>query len=241
MKHLFLNGGGIKGISYIGFMSKIYTLDIEFEEYHGVSIGSVFALFLLLEIEPEIIYNLISSIKIKISIDNLLQGKSTILENPIKSLLTHFIPEKVTFQELYNLTGKLFHVYTTNFETKQLKVFDTKNTPNTLVLDAILASCCLPIIFPIVKINGIEYIDGVFSEYTYPKDCLSVTLKSNNNQSNNLFNLITKVIRLAIPKKPEAKVIIELPDTAQSLNFKMLNNKSFINNLIVSGFQALES
>ena len=72
----------------------------------------------------------------------------------------------VTLKELYERTGVDIYITTSEIVQFELNVLSHKTHPDWRVLDAIYASCSLPVIFaPIIR-NNCCYIDGgLFSSY----------------------------------------------------------------------------
>jgi len=75
--------------------------------------------------------------------------------NPLRGLLA----EQIDFDRVNALTGLSVHVTATNVRTGRPRVFG----PGELSVDAVLASACLPQMFPAVEIDGEAYWDGGFS------------------------------------------------------------------------------
>ena len=75
--------------------------------------------------------------------------------NPLRGLLADLID----FDRVNALTDLSVHVTATNVRTGRPRVFG----PGELSADAVLASACLPQMFPAVEIDGEAYWDGGFS------------------------------------------------------------------------------
>ncbi|MCX7729387.1 MAG: patatin-like phospholipase family protein [Bacteroidia bacterium] len=72
--------------------------------------------------------------------------------NPLKGILN----ELVDFEELNKYNKKKLFICATNVKTNQAKIFTNKE----ITVDAVLASSCLPFLFPAVKIGNDYYWDG---------------------------------------------------------------------------------
>ena len=89
-------------------------------------------------------------------------------ERCIKLLLSMKLSQKnITFIELYKCTNKTLNVVSVNVSTGKETVFNYINTPKVNVIDAIIASCSIPFLFPPKKINGHYYVDA-FIVNNYP-------------------------------------------------------------------------
>jgi NTE family protein len=75
--------------------------------------------------------------------------------NPLRGLLA----DQIDFDRVNALTELSVHVTATNVRTGRPRVFG----PGELSADAVLASACLPQMFPAVEIDGEAYWDGGFS------------------------------------------------------------------------------
>lgn len=77
-----------------------------------------------------------------------------------------------TFADLHRERRMDLHIIATNVTQGTQAVFDTALTPNMRILDAIMASCAVPLFFtPWVGPNGDVYTDGAVIEY-YPWRCV---------------------------------------------------------------------
>ena len=168
IKNLVLAGGGAKNLFIIGLLQKININDVS--NYAGVSSGSIVIYLLSIgytpfEIEQLAIELDLTSFMGEPSIENILLLKSiTNLDNVkvVLQTLTNykFKKDSITFQELYTKTNKIIHIGVTSLTNTNFTIFNYQNYPNVNIIDAILASCSLPGIFPPYKINNSYYCDG---------------------------------------------------------------------------------
>jgi predicted acylesterase/phospholipase RssA len=170
IKNIVFSGGGLKGWAYIGTLKALYEL-IDFkniEQIIGVSIGSVFGLFYLLQIPYDFILDIIMNLNFKelidIDIDNILVNQSLINGNnyieKIKEIISTKIDPDITFIELYHYNKILYTTNALNINNSKIEYFNYKLTPNVKIVDAIMASSSLPLLFPPYKINEKYYYDG---------------------------------------------------------------------------------
>lgn len=81
------------------------------------------------------------------------------------------IPEGTIFADL---PGSLT-VCATNVATQRAAYFSTETTPGANVLDAVTASCSIPVLYPPTVIDGVPYIDGAFSDsLPMPAECCRI-------------------------------------------------------------------
>ena len=170
IKNIIFSGGGLKGWAYIGTIQALeeYQKYFSIENIIGVSVGSVFGLFYLLGIKSDYLLNLIMELDFKkifdIELDNILINQSIINGSQFIKLIKEIISQKIdpdiTFIELYHYSKIIFTTNALNINDSCIEYFNYKLTPNIKVIDAVFASCSLPFLFPVYKINGKNYYDG---------------------------------------------------------------------------------
>lgn len=268
---LVLSGGGVKGYYYIGIIKYLEDNQIlkNINKYAGTSIGAYVCFLLVLNYSYNEILNLFYNVDvsklIKLSIKNLISENYWGIydnSNMIKYIKNTFkykgINENITFKDLYNLNNKYLGIIATNLSKNKEIIFDYINTPDEHVLDAILASINLPILFPKFEINGDIYIDGGFSN-NFPinhyisdsNKILGIYLKQQKiKESNikNIFNYIKSIISYyhntfgdkhseLINSKINDNVIILYPNTLDidSVNFTVNNETK--KKMIIEGWR----
>lgn len=168
LKNIIFSGGAFKGWAHIGAIRALNE-KIDFKHIRqvvGVSIGSVFALFYLLRIEHNTILNYFLNMDIKkyfdIDLDSIIINESLLQGNTFREIILSIsgLEESTTFLELYESTGKIFTTCAFNVSKVRLEYFNQNLTPETRVIDAIMASSALPVLFPAYSINGDYYYDG---------------------------------------------------------------------------------
>ena len=173
-ENLVLSSGGMLGISYIGFHKYIeenYSFD-NIKTILGVSAGSVYGLVLTLGFTCQEITDIFLNLDlvdiIDLNIDKFLMMidqkgllDTKILKNVLYDILaTKKIDPHITFKQIYDQYHKSFLIGVTNFTHYRFEILSYHNYPNMPVLDAILMSSCLPIIFKPTIFNDNLYIDG---------------------------------------------------------------------------------
>lgn len=162
-KKLLLSSGGVNGIAHFGVLD---VLPCQFDEYHGVSIGALFAMLLsagyILEeirelvvtarledffvLDPMRIFSVLTASVPVLGLDT-----GALLRQKLRDLL--FKKGKRTFDDLPNLS-----VYAVNLRTRSLVKFCKENSCD--LIEALMASMCLPPLFEPVSIGGELYVDG---------------------------------------------------------------------------------
>jgi len=171
---LCFSGGGIKGFSFVGALTKLMEKNIinieKIDTFVGTSAGSMFSFFLVLgftidEIKDFIMTFNFSKLNGEIDCINLLESFGINNGERIKLLFSKFLEIKysvkdITFKELYNLTNKKLLVIGTNLTKSREELFSVDSTPDMSVITAIRISTSVPIIFTPVNYNGDLYVDG---------------------------------------------------------------------------------
>lgn len=170
-KYLVFNGGGIKGICFLGVLQCLIDMNLisNFEIYIGTSISSIILFLFLLGYTPiELLYFVLNynfNNITKFNIDDLFIKYGLIDNSIINDILEKFIKSKnmnisITFKELYSKTNKLYIITGTNLTKKKCEYFSALTTPNMKIIDAIKISSCIPFYFQPYKYNNCYYIDG---------------------------------------------------------------------------------
>lgn len=173
--HLIMGGGGFMGTVYIGALSYLYQepeLIKNIKTVIGTSVGSVFATAFVLDIpmiEIETYFKYIFNEETKlydINIVNFLNIFETYGLDDGKRCFTHIIDhvKQMTFLDIAKKTGKDLIICATNAHNMKATYFSVNTTPNVLVLDAVNASCAIPILMKPVKIGDTYYVDGSITD-----------------------------------------------------------------------------
>ena len=166
-KCLVISSGGLSGLTFLGVLQKIDTSRVT--HFYGTSIGAIICCLLAIGLSPMRIFCEVCRHKNpfpqnwdKVVFDAEMAISSFArFEHELCGLMRREIGLVPTFGEL-GASGVFLHVYA--FSTSQYKTveFSAAKTPHVNVLDAVLASSSIPLIFPPRKIGADSYIDGAF-------------------------------------------------------------------------------
>lgn len=175
-KNIVLSGGGLLGLSYLGFHK--YIIDNKpcgfenIENILGVSAGSIYALYLACGLDYDTIKEEIIDMDLDaildMTIDDIINIKHTkgaldpiiIKQNIIKPLLRYDLDPNLTFQDVYEKYNKNILIGVSNLSRMQFEIFGKENYPEMPVIDAITISACVPLIFKPIIFNEMIYVDG---------------------------------------------------------------------------------
>ena len=256
IKNMIISGGGAKCFSFIGVLQEI-NLD-SVSSFTGVSSGSLITYLLSIGYTPfeleELALNLdLSQLMGFPSIDNILDKLSISDNIQLKILLQTLTNYKlnfddITFQKHFELTNNYINIGVTCLSTASYEIFNKEKTPDSNLIDIILASCSIPGLFPPIKINNKFYCDGgIFNNFPihiYDNELENtigiVFEKKKKDKFNNIFEYIAYSYMLPSNSKQllqfqkYKKHIIILKDNNLPL-VKFSLNKDTINNLIKYG------
>lgn len=145
-----LSGGGSRGVAHLGALKAFEELGVNIQVISGTSAGSIAAALFASGMSTEDIYKtmkdkkFIDYAKIILPTDGLMN-----LDNLRKNL--NDILKKKDFNEM----SKKLYIALTNLYSGEVEYMTTGN-----VIDAVIASSSIPILFSPVEINGQKYTDG---------------------------------------------------------------------------------
>jgi NTE family protein len=181
---LIFSGGGVKGLSYIGFLKKFEELsksgDIEanVQTVAGVSCGALVATmyaigytateleqyFLEKDLEP------LRDVRLKYFFTKWgFESGKKIIEMLEELLERKGFDKDITFQALYERTKIDLHIYACNLTRYKMISFRYSDSPNLAVTKAVRMSFGIPFIFTLQKYKGDIIVDGGIMN-NYPID-----------------------------------------------------------------------
>lgn len=283
---LIFSGGGVKGIAYIGVLKYLDEICIKrssnfndekceipkmnIKTVCGVSIGSIIGLLYVLGYKfDELMEELtqldlpkLKNFKIKNIFTEYGFDKGLKVSNWIESLiLKKGYSKKITFKQLYDIKGINLQILASNVNKYSYTIFDTINTPDLNIKDAIRMSISIPFLFTIKEYNGDIHVDGALIN-NYPiklfKDnldnVLGFKLMTNGElESHNidikidcLEDYIYNIMKCFIVQKEkettlsylykEHTICIEAEDVTNILNFELTGDEK--DKLINLGYES---
>ena len=163
-----LSGGGIRGLCHAGVLKALEEVGIKPDIISGVSAGSIVGALYADGYSPDQIAGFFEHVGFR---------KMTKMKIPNGGFFgmesfEKFLKGKLRAKNFEELKIPL-RIVATNLDNGESVVFDSGN-----LLEAIIASCTLPVIFTPKVINGVNYIDGgVFKNFpvsTIREDCEKV-------------------------------------------------------------------
>lgn len=147
---LALSGGGARGIAHLGVLQAFEELGVPVDVISGASAGSIAAALYAYGYQPKEILGILEKTNLfkivwpAFSTTGLLDMRKT------EPIYAKYLPED-NFQQL----KKPLFISATNLNSGKAEMFNSGS-----LRQAIMASCCIPVIFDAVKIKGQYYVDG---------------------------------------------------------------------------------
>ena len=229
IQYLTFSGGGVRGFAFAG---AVLTLDEAFRKRNknlhrqlkgcsGCSVGALFALWTVLGVRGqqlfrEVLYTNIGHVMNDLSIDNLMEmyglnNTLRIRQQIFDILERHTGQGDITFKKLYDLTGKRYVCSLTNVSSGKVEYHSYLTTPNNKVMDSVVASMSIPMLFAPTIINGDYYVDGgvldnlPFSVFP-PEESLIFALGGNLPDITDVKSFIFRIAMLGLASSDLARV-----------------------------------
>ncbi len=176
-KNLVFEGGGIRGVAYLGALHELSIAGIldGIESFAGTSAGSIAAAILACGGSIEFMEQFFGQTNFADLLDcsswklrNLYDIVSTwglcsgdIITEKISAILKTLLGNPdITFQQAHNITGKELIITGVCLSTRNVKYFSRRNYPDMQIALAIRISCSIPIVFKPVEFDGRLWVDG---------------------------------------------------------------------------------
>lgn len=176
-EELIISSGGIYIVHYIGALiglNKYFSLE-KFKYYTGCSAGGVLSTLLVLGYSIEEIKNIICELDITecqdIKIANFIDTYGFDNGEKFRNLFKSYLIKKgfnhhTTFLELFEKSHKILTLTVTNITKKQVEYHNIFSTPYMKVLDSLLMSMNIPILFKPIKYT-LTYMGQLQEEHYY--------------------------------------------------------------------------
>lgn len=147
---LALGGGGVKGAAHCGVLQALHEFGIEPDIVSGTSAGSIVGALYTAGLTPVEICNLFILKEAKELIDIQLPTRGLFDHKPLLEYLKEILPV-TRFEEL----KKPLRIVSCDLDAGKTVIFESGE-----LAPRIMASCCIPVIFPPINIEGTNYVDG---------------------------------------------------------------------------------
>lgn len=236
IKHLVLPGGGPTGFIDYGIIEHLEKNNFfnikNIESIHSTSVGSLIACTLCFKLDWSYYRDfLICGHHDKTfyidpnNIMNILSAKSLVAEDCFKNHLNPFFLaldldiETTTLKDFYEFNNITFNIYATKVNNISTICFNHITHPDLLLIDAMKASCAIPVIFkPLIYKNELYVDGGVLTNYPLreclecegvePSEVLGINhiyketneIKNDELNNYNIFDLVLHILWAIIEK-----------------------------------------
>lgn len=176
---LVISSGGVKGYLMLGAlkeMEKYHPLQ-KFTHYTGASMGSLLSALLAVGCTIEEMEAILVEIEwfdfFDIKIRHFLEEMGFIdtfeLQKYFKAVFEYKnLSPNMTFQELYEQTGKVLTVGVTNVSKRRGEFHCYKTTPHLTIIQSLIMSISIPFVFKPIRYEGSLYSDGgIINHFPY--------------------------------------------------------------------------
>lgn len=169
LQTVVFSGGGVRGLAFVGFMMAFQdtfakTLHEHFEQFAGTSVGALFALVAVLDVDVHKSIDLFNNIGLDaifhkdptwLLTNFALNSGEALQELVIQLLALKGFHERTTMSELHASTNKTLVVVTVDLLTGETLYLDHTNEGSSIsVVQAVMGSMALPPMFPPVTCTG---------------------------------------------------------------------------------------
>jgi predicted acylesterase/phospholipase RssA len=188
IEHLVVSGGANAGIVFFGLLKslaqqQVYRLE-DIQTMYATSVGTLLVVYLALQYDWQDVQTFIldrpwkqlyhidfNTLKRAIQEGGLF-GHRNIVETLRPMLLGKDLSLDITLAEFYAFSQKELHFFMTDYGEMELVDVSYKTHPHWKLVDAVYASCCLPILFDPFYFEGRYYVDGAVLK-NYPlQECI---------------------------------------------------------------------
>lgn len=183
IKHIVISGGSVWGLVAFGILyqaieQQLFQIE-DIESMFMTSVGSIIGTMLALKIDKQLLLNYLIKRpwetlckNNRFSLLEIYEEKGIIhrgfFENMFSPLLKSVdLSTDITLAEFHKYNGIDLHIYTTELNHFESIDISFKTHPEWRLIDAIYASCCIPLLFSPLIIENKCYIDGAF-HLNYP-------------------------------------------------------------------------
>jgi len=199
-KRFVLSGGGCRGFAHLGVVKALQESSIYPSEISGTSSGAIAGAFLANGFSPDEVKDIFIN---KLSL-NMLSRREFKLGLISMKTIRMFLQKNLRYKKFEDLPIPFF-VTATSFADGSQHIFNHGN-----IIDAIIASSSIPVIFQPVVIHGIPFVDGglsnnlpvePFSKNKKEIICIHVNPVKSFKRGEGVFEVMDRAIHLSFREK----------------------------------------
>lgn len=227
-------------MGFYGLLGALHSqVDLKtLEEISGSSAGALASMCFLLEVPLMKCMEVDVKSVIKPSIKTFLKEYGFISRRKVLAFLIEFFDRDYTFHELYEKTGKVFHIAVCSLTYSRVTYLSVKNAPDVSVLETLMTSMSVPFLF-VPQMKGSDMlVDGSVYEFIpggpfigYEDEVLEISLDdvmSVDGPPKSVMSFFFRVLRSLIKLRrtyifPHRKLVRFGPD--ECFNFSMTQER----------------
>jgi NTE family protein len=199
-KFFVLSGGGCRGFAHLGAVKALQESGIYPSEISGTSSGAIAGAFLANGFSPDEIKDIFIK---KMNLNMLTRSQFKIGLISMKNIRI-LLQNNLRYKKFEDLPMP-FYATATNFADGTQHIFNHGN-----IIDAIVASSSIPVVFPPVVIHGIPFVDGglsnnlpvePFSDKKKDVVCIHVNPIKSFTSGAGVFDIMDRAIHLSFREK----------------------------------------
>lgn len=216
--NLVLSGGALRAIALLGAIKYLEELDYlrHFKQYIGTSAGAIVCFFLIIGYNSEEIKNILANeinFLTDLNFENIpnfiddygIDDGSNNKETLEKYLNKKIQVNEITFIEFTKKFGINLVITGSNLTTHETDYFSIDTFPNMNIIDALLITSCIPLIYKPIEYNDHIYVDGgLYNNFAFEyfknksnnsNDTLGIYIKTYySNKNDNFINYFNNII-----------------------------------------------
>jgi NTE family protein len=199
-KFFVLSGGGCRGFAHLGAVKALQESGIYPFEISGTSSGAIAGAFLANGYSPDEIKDIfIKNLKLNILSRNEFKLGLISMKN-----IRIFLQKNLRYKKFEDLPIP-FYATATSFTDGSQHIFNSGN-----IIDAIIASSSIPVLFPPVLIHGFPFVDGglsnnlpiePFSDHKKDIVCIHVNPIKPFKRGESVYKVMDRAIHLSFREK----------------------------------------
>ena len=256
---LIIGGAATRIYCYIGALRALEEAKYKFKEYVGISAGSIICLLLCIGLDSDEIEGILMNYnfrdilnpdplepdKVLQAMDNWGLDDGKVFRHALGTFLEdNGFSRSLTFEQLARYTKKTLKVLAADINSARYYEFSASKTPKASIVDAIYASCAIPLFFAPAKINGMTLVDGGIIN-SFPlhyftvaelQESIGLKILYNVNRANctDSMQYFLRIINLSLCpliqyKTPPTVISIKINNVSIDLDMSAADKKLLIN------------
>lgn len=215
--HVTFASGGARALPYLGIL-KVPGIYDTVRVLDGTSAGALIVLLLALRVSYDDGFKLCTEslpmLFHPMGIASFFRVRGLFHWETMRDVLVRTLGDDMrtmTFHDLFQRTGLCIAIHAVDVARRRPKVFSHRATPDTVVVEAVCASCCIPVLFTPVMIGGKLYVDGALSaRWRATEEGILCVTERVSGKTMGYFEQLFDLLRPVEPDRPVR--VVEIPN-----------------------------